>query len=106
MAYPFDIFTALCKVNHALVGDAVTAGDVEALQPLAVLGNSINGLLSDVLVVGNIQSQQRRAILNQSDQARVGQAPAVCQRQPLDPGAGGQGQDASIVDLVSKGGEV
>jgi hypothetical protein len=71
-----------------------------------VLGDGVDGALGDVLVVGNVQGQQRRAVLDEGNEARVGQAAAVGQRQALDPGADGEGHDASIVDLVGEGGEV
>lgn len=69
-------------------------------------GNGVDGSLSNVLVVGNVQGQQGRAVLDQSDQARVGQASTVGQRQALHPGADGERHDAAIVDLISESGEV
>lgn len=68
--------------------------------------NGVDGSLSDVLIIGDVQGQQGRAVLDQSNQARVGQASTVGQRQALHPGANSQRHDAAIVDLISEGGEV
>lgn len=53
--YPLNVFAILSKINHALVGDAITAGNIESLQSLAIFSNGVDGLLSNVLVVGNVQ---------------------------------------------------
>ena len=45
--YPLDVSTAVCKSQHALVGDESASRDIEALEAFAVLGNSIDGLLGN-----------------------------------------------------------
>lgn len=68
--------------------------------------NGVDGSLSNVLIVGDVQGQQGRAILDKSNQACVGQAATVSQRQALHPGANGERHDAAVVDLIGEGGKV
>lgn len=56
--HSLDISAILGQGKHAVVGNVLAARDVEALQTLAVGCNGINGALGNVLVVGNVESQQ------------------------------------------------
>lgn len=56
--HSLDISAALGQGKHAFVRDVLAARDVEALQTLAVGCNGVNGALGNVLVVGNVESQQ------------------------------------------------
>jgi hypothetical protein len=96
----------LRQVNHALIRDAIATRNIEALEPLAVLCNCIDRLLGDIRIVGNVKGQERGTILNESNEARVGQASTVCQSEALDTCANGQSHDATIVDLLGEGSEV
>lgn len=71
-----------------------------------MLSNSVDGLLSNVLVVRDVEGQQGCAVLDKSNQARIGEVPAVGQGESLNPGADRQRLDATVIDLVGEGGKI
>ena len=93
-------------MNHALIRDPTATGDVQTLQPTAVLGNGIDRGFGDLFVQGDVEGEEVRVVLHQGDQARIREALASRQRQALDPAAYGQRHDAAIVDLISEGSQV
>lgn len=100
ITHSFDVLAALGQPDHALVRDLDAARNVQALQPPTVLGDSKDGSLGDLVVAGHVESQEMAAILDESNQAGVGQPLAVGQGQALYAVTHGQGRDAAIADLV------
>ncbi|KAI6771078.1 hypothetical protein HG531_009933 [Fusarium graminearum] len=71
----------LCTVtsrqsDHAFVGNTFTTRDVESLKSVAVLGDGVDGLLCNVLVVGDVECQKGVAVLHQGNQTGIGQVTA------------------------------
>lgn len=71
-----------------------------------MLGDGVDRLFCNVLVVGNIERQQRVAVLHESDQAGIGQVTTVCKSQTLDTSTDRKRHYTAIVDLVGESGKV
>lgn len=74
--------------------------DVETLESLAVLGNSIDRSLRNLAVVGNIKCQQVIIVSDQWDEASVGNLAAVCEGEAFDTSARGKRNNTAITDGV------
>lgn len=56
--YPLDVSAILCQSKHAFVGNIFASRNVKSLKSLAVLGDGIDGLFGNMLVVGDVESQE------------------------------------------------
>ena len=93
----------------------MAAGYVQALKPGAVGGDGVDRGLGDVVTRGgvpcrrgqrDVEGIQVAVVGDERDEPGIRQVAAPGQGQALDPGAFGEGHDASIVDLSGEGGEV
>lgn len=76
------------------------------MQSLATLSNGVDGLLGDVLIVGDVESEKRGTALNQRDKTKICETATVGEGQTLDSGADGKRLHASIVDILGEVGKV
>ena len=71
-----------------------------------MLSNGKHGLFGNLIIVRDIESQEVGIVGDERNESRVGEVPAVGERQALNAIARSQGHDAAIVDRFVQGGEI